>query len=92
MSYKDWSSPNWRDELSHTTHYKKMFAVRSVICSDGTKVWLKNYYKKFRVWGQSPNWGHSPTGPFSKRDYNHIDFVENITEAEYIVRKLAENL
>lgn len=86
MSYKDWSSPNWRDELSHTTHYKKMFAVRSVICSDGTKVWLKNYYRKFRIWE------HSLAGPFSKRDYNHTDFIENITEAEYIVRKLAENL
>jgi len=86
MSYKDWDSPSWRDELSHTTHYKKVFAVRSVICSDGTKVWLKNYYKKYRIWG------HMPADSFSKRDYSHTDFVENITEAEYIVRKLAESL
>jgi len=33
-----------------------------------------------------------PADSFSKRDYSHIDFIENITEAEYIVRKLAENL
>ena len=88
MSSKDWKSPNWRDDpaLSNFVVYKKKLALRPVICSNGEKVWFKYYYSKYRIWG------HMPADSFSKRDYSHIDFIENITEAEYIVRKLAENL
>jgi hypothetical protein len=81
-----WTSPNWRDDvtLEHHSFYKKKWAFRPVICSDGTKVWFNNYYSYFRIWR---NKHHSVSGT-----YRHCDFIENITEAEYLVRKLADNL
>ena len=88
MSSKDWKSPNWRDDpaLSNIVVYKKKLALRPVICSNGEKVWFKYYYSKYRIWS------HKGINDICDNDYSHIDFIENIIEAEYIVRKLAENL
>jgi hypothetical protein len=76
-------SSDWRDELTSFFRYKKRFALFPVTCSDGTEVWLKNYYKKYELW----NSDYSPG-----EECNHRDFIENISEAEYVVRKLADNL
>jgi hypothetical protein len=88
MSYKDIDPPNWRNDpgLSSTSEYRKKFAFRPVICSDGSKVWFKSYYKKYELWS------HGKNIPYCDEDYLHTDFIENITEAEFIIRKLAETL
>jgi hypothetical protein len=71
---------NWRDDggLISTIRYKKSFAFMPVDL-DGDKVWLKVYYKKYQNW-KAPYGGGN----------GHTDFIENITEAEYIIRKLTE--
>lgn len=81
---------DWRNDsgLSSTPKYKKKFAFFEVKCSDGSKVWLRNYYKKYLVWSTDDmhiRLTHDD-------GYFHTDFIENITESEYIIRKLAENL
>jgi len=86
MSYMDWESPSWRDDqgLKFQIIYKKKWAFRPIISSAGEKVWLKNYYSVYRVWSSNV---------YEEEDgYSHTDFIENITEADYIVRKLAESL
>jgi hypothetical protein len=82
MSSKD----NWRNDpnMVSTTFYKKRFALFPIMSIDGEKVWLKNYYKKYILWGHSGQYLH-PGGA-----YGHIDFIEDISEAEYIVRRLKE--
>jgi hypothetical protein len=84
MGYVPTPPPNWRHEsgMIASTRYIKKFAFIKTQCSDGTEVWLKNYYKKYEVWNSS----------FLEGEDFHIDFIENITEAEYIIRKLADNL
>lgn len=79
---------NWRNDpgLTSKPEYKKKFALRPVMCADGTKVWLRPYYKKYEHWSHGHNASHYDEG------YLHTDFIENITEAEYIFRKLAETL
>lgn len=89
MNEKDWVSPNWRDDagLVSKVFYKRKFAITPVVCSHGEKVWLKNYYAKYRIWASDYMEDFSDlTGP------GHVDFVENISEAEYIVRKISDNL
>lgn len=77
---------SWRNDpnMISKSFYKKKFALFPVKCFDGEKVWLKNYYKKYTLWGLDNNW----------RDfegfYGHTEFVENISEAEYIVRRLKD--
>lgn len=80
-----WESPNWRDDgtLVHRPFYKRKWAFRPITCSDGTKVWFKPYYSYYRIWNNDR---------VSSERYNHTDFIENITEAEFLVRKLADNL
>ena len=80
-------TPNWRNDpgLSSMIEYKRKFALRPITCCDGTKVWGKFYYKKFELWSH----GHSGK-IYSEEDYLHTDFIENVSEAEYIVRKLTE--
>jgi hypothetical protein len=87
MTYKDWDSPNWRDDTGLSSHlrYERKWALLPVICS-GEKVWLKHYYSVTRKWCNKhvvdPDIGNN----------SHEDFIGNITEADYIIRKLAENL
>lgn len=75
----------WRLEagLIKKSVYKKRFAFIPCLCSDGTKVWFKMYYNKFEIWSH-------PSA--SEQTFGHKDFIESITEEEYIVRKLAETL
>lgn len=87
MTYKDIDPPNWRNDpgLVSKPEYRKKFALRPVICSDGTKVWLEYYYKKYELWS------HGDDAPYYDDGYLHTDFIENITEAEFIIRRLTEN-
>jgi hypothetical protein len=83
-------APSWRDDagLASKSFYKRKFAIFPVDCTGGVRVWFKFYYKKFTVWK------HSPSNKIfdDDVDYYHKDFNENITEEDYIVRKLAETL
>lgn len=82
---------SWRDDpgMECKVDYRKKFAFLPVICHDGTKVWLKRYYKKYELWSHK---GYGSTQPFDlDHGYLHTDFIENVSEAEYIIRKLAEN-
>ena len=79
---------NWRDDpgLESHSYYEKRFAITPVISHDGQKIWFKKYYKKYK------SWSHTRSGlPLMIATF-HRDFVENITEEEYIVRKLSESL
>lgn len=68
----------WRKGLSLKIVYKRRFAFRKTLCV-GEIVWLKYYYSKYQVWSGGPNF---------ESEYTHTDFVENITEADYIIEKL----
>lgn len=83
-------TPNWREDASLTceVEYKKKFAWLRVSCSDGTKVWFKSYYKKYEHWVEVS----STHGYFDDDRYCHTDFVEYVSEADYIVRILTEGL
>jgi hypothetical protein len=83
-------APSWRNDpgLTSTTEYKRKFALFKVECSDNTTVWLEYYYKKYEHW--SSGYGNKIFDDDTA--YYHTDFIENITEAEYIIRKLAETL
>lgn len=89
MTYKDIDTPNWRNDsgLSSTVSYKKKFAWIKTKCSDGSTIWFKTYYRKYLIWS---------TGDIIRSSYddgyNHTDFIENVTESEYLVRLLADNL
>lgn len=83
--------PNdWRNDpgLTSTVIYKKKFALLPRRCEDGTLVWLKNYYTKFQFWGFRRS--ITMANVLDYRDDLHEDKLENITEAEYIIRKLTE--
>jgi hypothetical protein len=78
---------NWRNDpgLQSTTVYKKRFAILPATCQDGSRVWLKNYYRKYILWGyRSQVTDHEES--------LHEDKCEIITEAEFIVRKLTEGI
>lgn len=80
---------NWRNDpgLDSEIIYKKRFALFPVICTGDVKVWFKIYYKKYAIWG------HKNGKIFNNDDeYRHVDFIENITEEDYLVRKLAKTL
>ena len=79
-------SNNWRHDssLKRTIVYKRRFAfLRPILCQDGTKIWMKFYYKRYAVWS---------TDLFQDDEYSHTDFLGNISEEEYVVRKLSEKL
>ena len=76
---------NWRNDpgLSSISEHRRRFALWPVKCCDGTKVWFEFYYKKYEMWSTG-----SSGKVFSEEYYLHTDFIENVSEAEYIVRKL----
>lgn len=81
---------NWRNDpgLKSVVIYRKKFALLPVVCQCGTKLWLKTYYKKYVYWGMR-SVGHLDID----NEYNlHCDACENITEAEYLVRRLTEGV
>lgn len=89
MYIDDIDSNNWRNDpgIKSTIIYGKKFALIPTKCHCGASVWLKNYYVKYVYWGTrvlDPN-----DKNFDKFDM-HIDTLEKITEAEYLVRKLTE--
>ncbi len=73
---------NWRNDpgLICEIDYKKKFAILPVTCHDGVKVWLSYYYTLYYHWGYRN----------IEDSYYHTDQLDNITEAEYIIRKLTE--
>ena len=79
--------PNWRNDkgLICNIEYRKKFALWRVTCSDGSKVWLEYYYKRYDHWS-NVNQSINDFEPESV----HKEYVECITEAEYIVRKITE--
>jgi hypothetical protein len=79
---------NWRSDsgLTAVSLYRKRFALFPVKCSGGESVTFKFYYKKYTIWT------HGNPSNLIEDTYRHTDFIENITEAEYIIRKLAETL
>ena len=83
---------NWRNDpgLTSTHMYKKKFALFPRKCEDDTWVWLDNYYTKYKYWGfrRTINSGDI----LDHRDDLHEDKLEDITEAEYIVRRLIEGI
>jgi hypothetical protein len=87
MGYVPPPPPGWRDEVSGTPLYKRKWAYRTVTCSNGEEVRWRWYFSKYIVWGSLHSYP-----PFVDETYGHKDFVENITESEYITRKLAGNL
>lgn len=89
MSFTTPVIPNWRNDpgLASAIEYRKSLALRPIVCSDGTRIWFKFYYKKYEHWGHS----NTLTGgnPETMDEYYlHTDFIENVSEADYIVRKL----
>ncbi len=83
---------NWRNDpgLTSSVIYKKKFALFPCRCEDGTTVWLKHYYTKYVYWGfRRPV---TITDVIAHRDDLHEDRLEDITEAEYIVRRLTEGI
>ena len=80
---------SWRDDSSliSKSFYKKRFAIWPVTCADSSRVWLKVYYKKYQRWSHDcvSDAGYGV-------EYSHTDFVESVTEDEYLIRKLAETL
>lgn len=79
----------WRDDesLSVAYFYQRKFALLKTKCSDGTSVWFTNYYRVSRVWTSG-----KPFASYITDEYYHKEFVENINEAEYLVRKLIGTL
>lgn len=75
---------NWRKESGMFSEivYEKKFSFYPIKCVDGSIVFIKNYYKKYIIWTSSKIEG----------GYFHKEYIESITEDEYIIRKLAEKL
>lgn len=83
-------SHDWRNDhgISSKSVYRRKFALAPVKEVGGQYIWLKFYYKKYTIWA------HRPSNKIfdNDEDYYHRDFNENISEQEYMIRKLAETL
>ena len=79
---------DWREDagLSKKEEYLRKFAYFPKRSSDGEIIWLSHYYKHYRVWVYD-----MPKYPYELK-YKTATFVENITEKEYVFRKLSETL
>jgi hypothetical protein len=75
---------NWREDpsLHKLVEYVRKFAFLPVKCNDH-KVWLTTYYIKYEHWF---------CGDVTDNEYVHTDRIENITEDEYIVRRLRDGI
>ena len=80
---------NWRDDpaLSCITVYKRRFAILPTLC-EGTRIIFRFYYKHYNIWSHGQN-GSSKV--FDDEQGLHTDFIGNITEETYIIRKLTED-
>jgi hypothetical protein len=90
MSHNINQQEDWRDDhgLIRRTIYKKSFAIFPVICAKNQRIWLKTYYKKYITWSHS----RVTKVFYDEDDYGHTDFIENVSEGEFLVRKLSETL
>jgi hypothetical protein len=86
----DKALPEWRHEpgMAFKSFYKKRFAFYPIDLSNGDHIFWEAYYSKYTTWDSD----YTFSAVESNDGYGHTDLVENISEAEYIVRKLAENL
>jgi len=86
MGYIPPPVPNWRHDpsLSSRSEFKRRFAFFRVECADGSKVFFEFYYKHYIVW----DYVHTLPQDDKSR-YLHTDFYENVSEADYIIRKLS---
>lgn len=86
MTLKTQLHGNWRDDVNLTPiiSYKKKFALSPVKCCDGTNVWFAFYYKKY------VQWGYKADLLSNKDTWPHTDFIECVSEEEYVIRRLAE--
>jgi hypothetical protein len=83
----------WRDDpgLIFEVEYKKKFAWLPVLCNGETKkTWLKTYYAQYFNWGHSYLQSKVKTSMYEPM--YHQEFISNITEEEYIIRKIADTL
>lgn len=83
----------WRDDpgLIFETEYKKKFAWWPVHClKEEKRIWLRPYYSYYMNWGHS--YGNHPGKKGLYESWYHQDFIGNLTEQEYLVRKLADTL
>lgn len=71
----------WRQGLEQEIVYKRRFAFLKTTCSSNETVWMSWYYSVYHIWKDR-----------SSCTMGHTDFVENITEAEFIVRRLSDGI
>jgi hypothetical protein len=78
---------NWRNDpgLKSETRYKRKFALFPTKCYGDETVWLGPYYTEYTYWGFRDI--IDTTFDVDKEGI-HCDTGENITEGEYLVRKL----
>lgn len=79
---------DWRTDagLSPVVKYTRRFAIFPTKCNGDVSVWFKFYYKRYTVW--KSNYGNKVYD--YEDEYSHTDFDYNLTEDEYIIRKLTE--
>jgi subtilase family serine protease len=86
---------DWRDEQGITKFvtYKKKFAWRPILTIENEKLWWVNYYVVYNNW-TSTLYSHSPmaNGHIPEYTNTHSSKAGLISEADYLVRKLAESL
>ena len=75
----------WREGLEQEIVYKRRFAFLKTTCSSNETVWMSWYYSVYHIWKDRHSYAKG-------RDVGHTDFVENITEAEFIVRRLSDGI
>lgn len=76
----------WRAELVSTPVYKQKYAWLPQLTISGEIIWLTRYYRVYKIWDTEHT--HVDITVI----HGHRDVVGNITEADYIVRKLSESL
>jgi|AntAceMinimDraft_11_1070367.scaffolds.fasta_scaffold46115_2 hypothetical protein len=77
---------DWRDGLICYPFYIRVFAFLSVECEGGNKVWAKHYYRKYATYSTPLFKGGE------EHEHLHTDFIESITEEEFLIRKIADTL
>lgn len=86
---------NWRKDagLVCTPVYHHRFAFLPTKCENGLTVFFEWYYRKFNVWEYDRNSPHRRSDKESDiPTYQSVEFVENVTKEEYLIRKLSGNL
>jgi hypothetical protein len=79
-------SDDWKSiaNLHPHFHYRKKFAILPVKDNAGNTLWLKKFYKKYLFWSHNPETYDA--------DNDFIEFIENVPDEVYMIRKLADTL